>query len=85
MIKQLNVRHIRHHALRAICDRLGPGHAFALRAVEREGGAVIVRVNSGGNALAVEPWLRRRGYHAEYDYRGNPDGYGCAVKVTVPS
>ena len=84
-MKQLNVRHIRNNALAAIRDRLGPGKGFALRAVEREGDAVIVRVNSGGNALAVEPWLRRRGYRAEWDERGNPDGYGCAVRVTLPA
>jgi len=79
---RLDTRHLANHARRAIAERLRYPAPDALIAVEREGGAVILRVNSGGNALAVESWLRGRGYRAEYAGT-NPGGYGCAVKVTV--
>jgi hypothetical protein len=80
---RLDIRHIRNHALRAIGQRLGPGGTPAdhcILAVERDGDDVIVRVNSGGNALAVEPYLNRQGYRAEFAGT-NPGGYGCAVRV----
>jgi hypothetical protein len=81
---RLVLRHIRNHALRAISQRLkGSTPAeYALLAVEHDRDAVIIRVNSGGNALAVEPYLRHRGYCTEYA-GSNPDGYGCAVRVTL--
>ena len=79
---RLNRRHIERHALKAIAARLLEPHPEALLAVERVPGAVIVRVNSGGNELAVESWLNFRGYHAEYA-GSNPDGYGCALRVTT--
>jgi hypothetical protein len=78
-------RHLRNHALRAISQRLGPGGVPAehcLLAIERAGDAVIIRVNSGGNALAVEPYLRWQGYCVEFA-GSNPGGYGCAVRVTL--
>jgi len=79
-ITRLDVRHLHNHASRAITERLRYTAPEALRAVERDGDAVIIRLNSGGNALAVESYLRMRGYRAAYD-GGNPDGYGCAVRV----
>ncbi len=79
---RLDTRHLANHARRAIAERLRYAAPEALRAVEREDGAVILRLNSGGNALAVESWLRQHGYLVEYAGR-NPDGYGCAVRVTV--
>jgi hypothetical protein len=80
--RQLNVRHLERHATKAITRRLRYSAPQALRAVERDGDAVVIRVNSGGNELAVEQWLNLRGYRAEYA-GGNPDGYGCAVRVTL--
>lgn len=80
--QRLDIRHLRNHAVRAITERLGYRAPDALRAVERDGDTVIIRVNSGGNALAIEPYLRQRGYRAEYA-GGNPDGYGCAVRVSL--
>ena len=80
MIRRLDTRHIERHARNAITGRLRYRAPQAVRKVERDGTAVIVRLNSGGNALAVEAWLRQRGYRAEYA-GGNPDGYGCAVRV----
>lgn len=82
VITQLNTRHLARHARKAIQERLRHRAAYALRAVERDGGSVVLRLNSGGNALAVESYLRRHGYRAEYA-GGNPDGYGCAVRVTL--
>lgn len=82
VITRLDTRHLARHARKAIRERLGYPAPYALLAVERDGPAVILRLNSGGNALAVEPYLRQRGYQAKYD-GGNPGGYGCAVRVTV--
>jgi hypothetical protein len=82
MIRQLNSRHLARHARKAIAERLGYGAAYALRKVERDGETVILRFNSGGNALAVAAYLRQRGYRAE-QAGGNPDGYGCAVRVAA--
>lgn len=81
-IRRLDARHIERHARGAITERLRYEAPEALRAVERDGGAVVVRLNSGGNALAVEARLRQCGYKAD-QAGGNPDGYGCAVRVTL--
>ena len=79
--RRLNVRHLERHARRAIAERLRYHVPEALRSVERDGDAVIIRVNSGGNAIAVETYLRLwRGYWTEFAGT-NPDGYGCAVRV----
>jgi hypothetical protein len=80
-IQRLDTRHIERHAQKAVTERLRYNAPQAVRKVERDGDAVIVRLNSGGNALAVEARLRQRGYRAEYA-GWNPDGYGCAVRVT---
>lgn len=81
-IWKLDTRWIREHARKAITERLGHDAPEALLAVERDGMAVMVRVNSGGNALAVEARLRQRGYKAE-QAGSNPGGYGCAVRVNL--
>lgn len=82
--RQINTRHLARHARKAIAERLGPtGYPVdGLLAVERVSGAVILRLNSGGNSLAVESWLNLRGYRASYA-GGNPGGYGCAVRVEL--
>jgi hypothetical protein len=79
---RLDKRHLANHAHRAITRRLLYAAPYALIAVEREGDAVMLRLNSGGNALAVESYLRGRGYRAEFAGT-NPGGYGRSVKVTV--
>jgi hypothetical protein len=79
---RLDVRHLTRHARRAIADRLGRYAPEALISVEHDASAVLIRVNSGGNSLAVEHWLNARGYRAEYA-GSNPDGYGAAVRVTA--
>jgi hypothetical protein len=79
---RLDTRHLASHARHAIFDRLKYAAPQALIAVEREAGAVMLRLNSGSNALAVESYLRGRGYRAEFAGT-NPGGYGCSVKVTV--
>jgi hypothetical protein len=80
--RRLSTRWLAHHARRAIAERLLYAAPEALRRVERDGDAVPLRLNSGGNALAVESYLRTRGYRAEYA-GANPDGYGCSVRVTA--
>ena len=82
--RQLNTRHLARHARKAVAERLGPtGYPVdALLAVERVAGAVVLRLNSGGNSIAVENWLNGRGYRASYA-GGNPGGYGCAVRVEL--
>ena len=75
---RLDRHHIEHHTRRAIAARLH----YPVREVKRDGASVIVRVNSGGDALEGQSYLRSRGYTAE-DADANPDGYGCAVRVTL--
>lgn len=79
---RLDTRHLANHAHRAITRRLRYSAPYALLAVDREADSVLLRLNSGGNALAVEAYLRGRGYRAEYAGT-NPGGYGCSVKVMV--
>ncbi|WP_188187976.1 hypothetical protein [Nonomuraea sp. SYSU D8015] len=45
-----------------------------------QGDHIIVLVNSGGNALEIETYLKERGYTAQ-QAGSAPDGYGCAVRV----
>jgi hypothetical protein len=84
-MKILNRRHVERHALKAISQRLWPPGEYpaehALLGIERDGSSLLVHVNSGGNELAVEQYLRQLGYRAEYV--PNPGGYGCAVRVSV--
>jgi hypothetical protein len=79
---RLNTRALAAHARRAIAHRLKYDAPDALIAVDRAGDAVLLRLNSGGNAIAVESWLRARGYRAQFAGT-NPGGYGCTVKVTL--
>ena len=79
---RLDARHLARHARRAIADRLGRYAPEALISVEHDASAVLIRVNSGGNSLAVEHWLNARGYRAEY-IASDPDVYGAVVRVTL--
>jgi hypothetical protein len=45
---RLDVRHLTNHARHAIFERLRYAAPDALLGVERDGDAVIIRVNSGG-------------------------------------
>ncbi len=81
---RLNATHLRNHALRAIAERLRYPTPHALRALVRDGRDVVIRLNSGGNALAVEEYLAARGYTVS-DAGPNPDGYGTAVRVHAPA
>lgn len=67
VIRRLDTRHLARHARKAIRERLGYPAPYALLAVERDGASVVLRLNSGGNALAVESYLRQRGYSTRYD------------------
>jgi hypothetical protein len=79
---RLDIRHLTNHARHAIFERLQYAEPGALIGVERDEDAVIIRVNSGGNEMAVERRLNGCGYRAEYA-GPNPGGYGCAVRVTL--
>lgn len=79
---RLNTQHLSRHARRAIRERLLYAAPEALLAVDREKDAVLLRLNSGGDAIAVKNYLNRRGYRAEFAGT-NPGGYGCSVKVTL--
>lgn len=80
--RRLNTAHIERHCRRAITARLGYHAPEAVRAVTRDGGTVVVHLNSGGNALEAQSYLRQRGYAAELG-GDTSDGYGCAVRVTL--
>ena len=84
--RRLDVGVLRRHAERAIAERLGPTRpswVMPVRAVQRDGQDVVIRVNSGGNSLAVEQRLATFGYMTTSE--GNPDGYGVAVRVYPPA
>ena len=78
---RLNVAHLERHALKAVADRLGKPFPSALLSITRDGSSVVLRLNSGGNGLAVEHWLRRRGYAITWEPQDND--YGCAIRVTT--
>lgn len=69
-------------AVRAVAGRLRYPAAHAVLAVVPHGGDVLIRLNSGGNALAVEAALAPLGYMTTSE--DNPDGYGVAVRVYGP-
>jgi hypothetical protein len=84
-IKQVHVRHVERNARRAIAARIGYS-AGALISVFRDcgrPGQVIVHVNSGGNARAVEDELTRSGYRVqETEYNPfAPGHYGVQLRV----
>lgn len=79
-IKQVQVRHVDRRARRAVTARLGYMCPEAVT-VERRGRTVLVKVNSGGNSLAVEQALTAVGYRVE----PGPDvAYGVALRI-LPS
>lgn len=67
-IKQVQTRAVRRHATRAVRKRLGYPAGNAVISVERDPdhrSAVVLHVNSGGNALACATGLRYAGYRVE--------------------
>lgn len=83
-VRQVHRRYVERHARRAINCRVGYNASEAVLGIAREtGGTVILHVNSGGNALAVQQRLRTLGYQVEStDYdpfaKGN---YGVQLRV----
>lgn len=81
--QRLDIRHLRNHALNAIATRkLGVSADYCLLGIARDGDAVVIHVNSGGNGCAVEGWLNGHGYRAEF-LPFEPDAYGAKVRVTL--
>jgi hypothetical protein len=80
--RRLDVRYLRRHVIKAAGGRHGYAAPWALLGIERGDGHVMIRLNSGGNALAVESWLAGRGYRATFQPL-NPGVYGAAVRVAV--
>jgi len=84
-IKQVQGWHVERLAGEAIAQRLGRYVADAVLGSTREhGGAVVLHLNSGGNAAVAESWLRSRGYRvepADYDPYA-PGHYGVKIRVS---
>ena len=79
---RLDAKLIRDHARVAIDRRLGYIAPEALLDIADGSHHLIVRTNSGGNAIAVMDELRSRGYRVA-DHGSNPGGYGYAVRVVL--
>ena len=78
---RLDIRHVRNHARKAIATRkLGVSSDYCILGIDREPGAIMIHVNSGGNVCAVEQWFNLHGYRAEYVPF---DGYGGKVRVAL--
>lgn len=84
-VKQVHIRYVERHARRAVNRRVGHNAPDAVLGVSREtGGTVIIHLNSGGNALAVQQRLRSLGYQVEStDYDPFAKGhYGVQLRVS---
>lgn len=84
-IRQVQRRHVENHAAAAVAQRLGHHMADAILASTREdSGAVLLHLNSGGNATAAESHLRALGYRVEpTDYNSYAAGhYGVKLRVS---
>ncbi len=87
MITQVQTQAVRRRAERAIAERrVDPSRG--LKSVTRDGRSVIVHVNSGGNALAVQPALRRAGYTVLAGWDAPDDDglrttYGVKLRVSA--
>lgn len=83
-IRQVQRCHVERHAAAAIAQRLGHDVADAvLGTIRARGGAVLLHLNSSGNAAAAESRLRALGYHVEpTDYNSYaPGNYGVKLRV----
>lgn len=85
-IKQVRAQNVERHARRAIARRVGctSGAVVSVQRDEAKPGSVVLHLNSGGNALAVECELRGRGYSVEstgYDPFA-PGNYGVQLRVS---
>lgn len=82
--RRVQTRYVRRIAARAIADRLGVGAAGTIIDCDRDPQdtrAVILHVNSGGNALTAEYALRNDGYGVDpVPYFG----YGMQLRIFAP-
>lgn len=81
--KVVQAHNVRRHAARAIAERLRYDAPEAIISCDRDpdtAGAVLLHVNSGGNAIECENALRSAGYRVEPG--GPPPGeYGVRLRV----
>ena len=85
-IRQVRPSNVERHARRAIARRIGriSGAVVSIQRDEAKPGSVVLHLNSGGNALAAEHELLRRGYSVEptgYDPFA-PGHYGVQLRVS---
>jgi hypothetical protein len=86
---RLRIQKVRKVATRAIFDRLkyhAPEAVIDVFPDPQASGAIILHVNSGGNALACEVALQREGFRVEPNgYDGYaPGNYGAQRRVWQP-
>lgn len=83
-VRQVQRCHVERHAAAAIAQRHGRHMPDAVLGSAREDcGAVILHLNSGGNAAAAEAWLRALGYRVEpTDYDPYASGH-YGVKLCI--
>ncbi|WP_293003344.1 hypothetical protein [Mycobacterium sp.] len=84
---QVQLRHVKHHVQHAISARRCSA-TEGLISAERDPehlAAVLVHVNSGGNAAAAETYLTRRGYLVERAADQQASGtYGVQLRIRAP-
>ncbi|MEV0236900.1 hypothetical protein [Nonomuraea sp. NPDC050786] len=81
--KVVQAHNVRRHAARAIAERLGSPMPEAILSCDRDpdtAGAMLLHVNSGGNAIECENALRSAGYRVE---PGDPPPgeYGVRLRI----
>lgn len=82
-IRLVQRHHVAHHAHRAITERLRHAAPDAVLSVDRtpdHPAAVVLQVNSGGNAIACRTALTRAGYRCE-DIPSPADQYGVRLRI----
>lgn len=81
--KRVLAVNVRRAAAAAIRRRLRYDAPEAIIGVDQDGSAVVLHVNSGGNALAASHHLQRLGYQVDHiPYGFGPGEYGAKVRVT---
>lgn len=82
-IRVVQRHHVKRRAWRAIGRRLGYAAPNAIISINRDTdrpGAVLLHLNSGGNAIAVSTALRDAGYQVQ-DGPPHPSRYGVQLLV----
>ena len=83
MAKRVLAVNIGRAAAAAIRRRLRYDAPQAIIAVVQDGPAVVLHVNSGGNALASTARLQRLGYRVDHvPYGFGPGEYGAKIRVS---